>query len=162
MQRLITYITISCCLSFTGCVIAPDFSDVPEITFISFSKSQIKQGDLNNDSVFVTIEFTDGNGDIGAESNESTINMFVIDNRNGEIYDNVKLPKIPQDGAGNGVKGTIIFKMFNGCCLYEDGTPNCTAIPDATNDVTFDIYIKDNAENQSNTITTPPLTFLCQ
>ena len=135
-------------------------SDVPQITFVGFDRSSMVQGDLNTDSLFLTIDFTDGNGDIGSSSTSSDLNLFIYDNRNGEIYDNIKLPEIPQDGAGNGVKGTITLKIFNGCCLFTD-KPNCTVVPTEVNKLSFDIYMLDQAGNQSNTITTSVIDLIC-
>jgi hypothetical protein len=160
MKSIITKLIFFAFILLSGCINAPNFSDTPEIKFIGFSKSILAQGDINNDSTSIFLEFTDGDGDIGTPGNGNTLNLFVIDNRNGAIYDNIKLPQIPQEGANNGVKGTITVKLFNGCCLFDD-KPNCTVIPSESNEFTLDVYLIDNAGNQSNTITTTPLTFVC-
>lgn len=160
MKRFVPSLIFLIFVSITGCINAPNFSDTPEIEFISFSKSTLVQGDINNDSTFMTIEFTDGDGDIGTSATGTELNMFIIDNRNGAEYDKIKLPEIPKEGANNGVKGSITVKLFNGCCLFDD-KPNCTVVPSETNQITFDVYIIDNAGNQSNTITTTPLSLIC-
>jgi hypothetical protein len=147
-------------LCFIGCIKAPNISDTPTLSFISLSKSVMNQGDLNNDSIIVTLDFTDGDGDIGAPTNGTKPNLTVIDNRNGEIYDNIKLPLIPQEGAGNGVKGTIYLKLYNGCCLFDD-RPNCTQSPELSNQLSLDISIEDNAGNKSNVVTTSNIELRC-
>lgn len=147
-------------MSIIGCIKAPNINNTPTLTFVSLSKSVMDQGDLNNDSIIVTLDFTDGDGDIGAPINGSKPNLTVIDNRNGEIYDNIKLPLIPQEGAGNGVKGTIYLKLYTVCCLFDD-RPNCTQSPELTNQLSLDISIVDNAGNQSNIVTTSNIELRC-
>ncbi len=159
MKSIVIYIFIFGSL-ITGCINAPDFSNTPEITFIGFNKSTMLQGDLNTDSVTLIIDFTDGDGDIGSTATSSKLNLFIYDNRNGFVYDNIKLPEIPQDGAFNGVKGTIQLKLYNGCCLFDD-KPNCSVVPSESNELSFDIYMIDKAGNQSNTITTSVLELVC-
>lgn len=160
MKSILVYILIFSTIILSGCINAPDFSDTPSLTFIGFDKSSMVQGDLNTDSITIVIDFTDGNGDIGSKSNSSDINLFIFDNRNGEIYDNIKLPEIPQEGAFNGVKGTIRLKLYNGCCLFDD-KPNCTIVPTESNQLSFDIYLIDQGGNQSNTITTSDIELIC-
>lgn len=143
-----------------SCIKAPDISDVPTLEFIGFSKTIMNQGDLNNDSIFITLAFTDGDGDIGSALSFEGPNLFVIDNRNGETYDNIKIPQIPPEGAGNGVKGTIVLKIYNGCCLFDD-RPNCTQSPDISNQLSFDITLVDRGGNESNTITTSEIELRC-
>ncbi len=147
-------------LTTLSCVSAPEFGDTPKIEFVEFSKAAMNQGDLNNDSTTLILKFEDGDGDVGSSAQNGKVNLTIIDNRNNEIYDNIKLPKIPQDGAHNGVKGTMYIKLFTGCCLFND-KPNCTSFPQEQNKFTLDIYMIDDAGNQSNTITTDELTLLC-
>ena len=101
-----------------------------------------------------------GDGDIGSNSTSNQLNLFIYDNRNDFIYDNIKLPELPQDGAFNGVKGTIQLKIYNGCCIFDD-KPNCSVVPEVNQELSFDIYLIDNAGNQSNTITTSAIQLIC-
>ena len=148
------------CGVLLGCIKAPDYDDSPSLTFVSISKSTMVQGDFNTDSITLILDFTDGDGDIGAPGNSFATNLFVYDNRSGDIYDNIKLPLIPQKGANNGVEGTIFIKLYNACCLFDD-RPNCTPSPDLTNEFTLGIELKDNAGNVSNRVTTSPITLIC-
>ena len=142
------------------CQSAPDYSDTPIISFEAFSKSSMNQGSLNNDSVILTITFADGDGDVGSSDNER--NLFLTDSRTGEVYDRFRTPFIPEEGTGNGISGTIRINLFNTCCIFPDNIPPCES-PDLfpTNELSFDIYLMDRAGNKSNTITTEPITLLC-
>lgn len=144
-----------------GCTQDPGFSDVPEITFLSFSKTEMNQNSLNTDSLFLTFSFKDGDGDLGVEGSVSET-IIVKDNRTGETFDRFKLPEIPPVGAQNGIEGEITLKVFTTCCIFPDSTPPCLAPPDfPTNDLNFDIYMVDAAGNMSNTITTDFITLFC-
>ena len=143
-----------------SCIKAPDISDIPSLEFVGLSKNVMNQGDLNNDSIIVFLAFTDGNGDIGSSVSFEGPNLFVIDNRNGETYDNIKIPQIPPEGAGNGVKGTIQLKLYNGCCLFDD-RPNCTQSPEISNELSFNITLMDRAGNESNVVTTSNIELRC-
>ena len=56
-------------LAASGCYTEPNFPDVPQITFKSFSKypltAGVGVGQSKRDSLVITIGFTDGNGDLG-------------------------------------------------------------------------------------------------
>lgn len=144
---------------FIQCANAPDFTDEPEIEFISISKSSFNQGFFNEDSLILTISFQDGNGDIG---NDTTQNIVVIDNRTGDIYDRFVTPQIPEQGINNGVKGEVRMVLFNTCCIFPDGIPPCEIVPQyPTDEISFSIYMEDRAGNQSNTINTSTVTILC-
>lgn len=146
----------------SGCVTSPDYPIEPQIEFIGFSKSELEQGSLNNDSLTMIISFTDGDGDLGSPPETAEKNLFVIDNRTGEIFNSFKTPVIPEEGVGNGVSGEIRVLMFTTCCIFPDNIPPCES-PDLypSNEITFDVYIIDRAGNESNTITTPVVTLLC-
>lgn len=149
-------------ISISACVSSPDYPITPVIEFNGFSKSEMNQGSLNNDSIFLSISFTDGDGDIGHEGEDATRNLFVKDKRTGEFYDRFKVPKIPDEGVGNGVSGTIQILMYTTCCTFPDNIPPCESpalYP--TNELVFEVYMLDRAGNESNTITTPPITLLC-
>lgn len=147
-----------------SCANGPDYSDVPEIRFVSFSKAEMDQGLINDDSVIMTIYFQDGDGDIGFEDNNRDITL--IDNRTGDVYEQFKLPVVPIEGTGNGISGEIRIVVFNQCCVYPASTniPPCEENPPAefsSNDLSFDITLKDRAGNESNTITTSTITLNC-
>ncbi len=152
----------SCVYLITGCVKAPDFPPEPEINFIGFTKTSMNQGSLNNDSTFLTIGFQDGDGDIGHPTNSTMRNLFIIDKRTGNFFNQFKVPEIPEQGVGNGVTGEITVLMYTTCCIFPEFIPPCESPPQfPTNDVTFEVYLVDRAGNESNRIITEPITLLC-
>ncbi len=160
MFKYSLYITIIS-LIFASCVSSPDYSDIPEITFLSMSDNQMIQG-IGEDSLFLSFSFTDGDGDIGESANNNILNVTLIDNRTGEIYDRFKTPEIPQQGTGNGISGEVRLLVLTTCCIFPDGIPPCMSpVEYPTNELSFDIQLTDRAGNQSNVITTPSITLLC-
>ncbi|HMQ08163.1 MAG TPA: hypothetical protein PKC30_12745 [Saprospiraceae bacterium] len=145
-----------------SCVKAPDFPLEPEIDFVGFSKSTMNQGGLNNDSTFMTISFQDGDGDIGHPANSTMRSLFIIDKRTGNIYNQFKVPEIPEQGVGNGVRGEITVLMYTTCCIFPDLIPPCSAPSQfPTNDLSFEVYLVDRAGNESNRINTGIINLLC-
>jgi len=128
-----------------GCGSSSNFPKEPELTFISLSKSTMNQSALGPDFIFVTLEFTDGDGDIGSDTE---INLEVIDNRTGDNYDFFKVPTIPEPGANNG---------------KEPSNPAiiCDEVMVPENTFTLGINLTDRAGNKSNTVTTSPITLIC-
>ena len=73
-QNLSYTFIIAICIS--ACNQSSDFSDVPELTFISMSKDTLRQG-INSDTLFVTLGFKDGDGDISiSEDNPDKLKML--------------------------------------------------------------------------------------
>lgn len=144
-----------------GCVTAPDFSDRPELEFVSFSKTSVVQNSVAIDTVVLTLRFTDGDGNVGVPDGDPDQNIEVIDRRTGVRYASFSTPPIPEEGVGNGIDVTVRLLLLNDCCIFEDPSiPACTVL-DGTNDLSFDITIKDQDGNVSNTVTTPSLTLVC-
>jgi hypothetical protein len=161
MRFYFFYVVMSFCL--LSCVGSPDYSAIPNITNITLSKNQMNQSNIFEDSITLTIEFTDGDGDFGSASTSNENNIFVIDNRTSLLNDAFKAPFIPTQGSGNGVAGKIFIKMYSTCCI-TDNNPSCCfdnfGCPQS-NDLTYSVYIKDRAGNQSNTVITPNITLIC-
>lgn len=164
-SKLRYYLFLFSVLSIAACTNAPDFPLEPQIEFVGMSKSSMVQNSLNTDSIFISISFTDGDGDLGGVSPMSfNQNLFVIDNRTGENYDQFRIPEIPPEGATNGISGEIILRLFTTCCLFPEealAQPCDAPLDFPTNELTLDIYIMDRAGNRSNTVTTDPIVLLC-
>ncbi|HMP30601.1 MAG TPA: hypothetical protein PKD85_13430 [Saprospiraceae bacterium] len=153
---------IACFLSIISCSTSPNYSPIPELTFVGFDKVSMRQGSVNQDSISLIIDFKDGDGDIGSPSNDNSINLFVIDNRTNQNYDFFRLPAIPEKGANNGVEGRIFINLFSTCCIFSDGAPPCTRRADVpTNLVSLSVFMIDRAGNRSNTVVTSEFSLLC-
>jgi hypothetical protein len=164
IYKYIFLLLIFACIQYLSCINAPDYSDTPEIEFVSFSNLSMDQSPLNSDTTVLSISFTDGDGDIGFEMGATGENIFIIDNRTDEIFDRFRAPAIPPQGANNGVSGEINMVLLNTCCIFppQDSIPNCES-PDQypSNELSFTVYITDRAGNESNKIVTPAITLNC-
>lgn len=145
-----------------ACTNSPDFPISPVLEYVGASKTSMVQNSLNTDSIFIQINFTDGDGDIGDDADDLKQNLFLRDNRTGQFYDQFRIPEIPQQGAANGISGEVTIRLFTTCCLFPDGIPPCQAPPQyPTNELTIDIWLVDRAGNMSNIVTTDPIILLC-
>lgn len=145
-----------------GCVIAPKYSDIPEITFEGISKNIVDQGRIKDDSLYIRIKFTDGDGDIGDAQNKA--NIFMIDNRDRKMI-TYSMPFIPQKGVANGVSGTITIlhtTLFNVCCYYKNGDPCTIPAKPTTDTVKYKLYIEDRSGHRSNEIELQPIVINCK
>lgn len=157
-------ITLLLLLTFFGwrCLDAPNYPDTPYIEFLSNSKDTLEQGIFQEDSLIVTFRFEDGDGDIGRTDQDPENNIFFIDERTGTLDNTFGIPTIPEDGAGNGVEGTVKILLFSTCCIYADGSDPCMPNPNFPLDtVQYRIYIKDRADHKSNEILTSPIILRC-
>ena len=149
----------------SSCNPGPDYSVVPELSFIGMSKNTMNQG-INADTIFVTLGFIDGDGDISiSETNPNKLNLTVRDLRTGNISDKFLLPQIPVSGASNGITGELTVKMLSVCCVYPvlDSIPPCsvtTLYP--TNALVWEYTLTDDAGNVSNSVITNPINLSCQ
>ncbi len=151
-------------LWIAGCVKPPDYPDEPVIEFVGLSKSYLKQGSQNEDTLIVRFSFTDGDGDLGAPAGGSSEpNVFLIDSRDGYEGNRFQIPFIPEEGSGNGIRGTVDLKIYSTCCLFDDGTVPCGVSPSKPTDTLFyTLYIKDRAGHKSNEIQVGPIYLKCE
>ena len=156
------FIFIVC--SVFSCVKPTEYSDTPTLEFVGFSKLTMNQGAFEEDSVIMTLFFTDGDGDFGTEAKKSESNIFVKDLRTNQTLRQYKAPFVPLEGAGNGISGKISIRLFSTCCIFPQvsGIPPCERPKQyPVNDLSMEVYIKDRSGKQSNTIVTPPLKLNC-
>jgi len=145
--------------SVTSCTSPSDFSEIPEIEFNGFNKGTLLQGSQNQDTILLQIGFRDGDGDIGSQQN---LNIEVKDLRlENSVPFTFLIPEIPEQGAENGISGTMDIRIFSVCCFQ--GSVSCQPFPDMPEDeLRFSVQITDNAGNKSNIIETEPIRLLCQ
>ena len=146
---------------FIGCVDPPDFPVEPQIDFIGMSKDSMQQSVFQEDSIIISISYTDGDGDLG--HNDTTRDAFFIDTRSGFLENAFILPFVPEEGAGNGISGEIAFKLYTTCCVYPNNViPPCVPSSQYPIDtLIFEVYIRDRAGHESNRIFTDPIILLC-
>lgn len=132
-----------------SCTDEDTYPITPEIKFKSL---EIFQNVSQLDSVVLTFSFTDGDGDIGSVTTDSlSRDVFVkfYELRNGVFipFDdpfgafNYRVPYLEPRGNNKSLKGDIRINVD-----YNVLQPNDT--------VKYELYLKDRAGHQSNTITT--------
>jgi len=159
-----TIIPFLALLFILSCTKPPDYPDEPVIKFNRLSKNTVKAGLGSPDSLMITFDFTDGDGDIGNEDNG--VNVQFKDLRDNSEFLTFSVPFIPVQGANNGISGEISIILDLNipiCCITPEGTGNCfPPFLIARDTVVYEIYIEDRAGNQSNKIQTDPIFLLCQ
>ncbi|MGB0918413.1 MAG: hypothetical protein ACPGU4_12545, partial [Flavobacteriales bacterium] len=69
-------------LAVSACNIAPGVSEIPEIAFESVVPNTVTE---YQDSLYFTISYRDGDGDLG-QNNTQEDNLFIEDSRNQVTY----------------------------------------------------------------------------
>lgn len=127
---------------------AEPISDTPSIEFISITPNPaIKY----QDEIEVTIQYTDGDGDLG-ENKPDVKNAFITDSRNNVTYQ-FRIPQQAPDDAKITIKSQLTFRLAPQGFIDDNNTSETTK---------YSIHIVDRAGNESNTIETTTLTINTQ
>jgi len=141
-----------------SCTQPPDYPDEPVIKFERLSKSIMQQGNLLQDSLLLTISFTDGDGDLGDE--ENNVHIRLKDKRINLESATFSIPLIPEQGSGNGISGDINMVVFTSCCILDNRT--CEPFAELPVDtLIYEIQIEDRAGNLSNIVESDPIYLRC-
>lgn len=144
-----------------ACQSTDDYSIIPSIKYIGVTKSALIQGDLNQDSLWLTFSFQDGDGDLAYSANSIEKDIFLYDKRLGLLLDSYKIPELANTN-GNSLEGSMQILIYTTCCLFKDNIPPCSAPPQyPTDTLLFEIYIKDRAGHESNRISSQPIILYC-
>jgi hypothetical protein len=147
-----------------ACVNPPDYPDTPVIKYLGVNKIQVNQDNrplLAEDTLSIRFSFTDGDGDL---SLNDTTDVFLYDSRFPSLANPYKIPTIPLDGTGNGIRGEITINILssNRICCIENGFP-CPSNPQNPVDTfSYEIQIRDRAGNLSNRIRTETIDIICR
>lgn len=143
IYRSVSYLFCACIL-LSSCGKDDDLiSEVPQIEFVSLNPTMVNESE---GPIYFTVSYTDGDGDLG-ENTPDVKNLFLKDLRNNIEYE-YRLQQLAPDGSSIAIKGTFEIELNN------------TSIIDGSNQQTFsyEIRVIDRAGNQSNIITSTPLT----
>jgi len=169
MKKLFPFAIVALFFAFQYCVQPPDYPLEPVIEYVGLSKNLMQQGTGNEDFLFVTFSFTDGDGDLGYPETDPTASVFIRDSRDSFGKPPLQLPYVEPQGAGNGISGEIMIKLPTVCCIYIDpiDPDNKLACEDVPSTMTFDTFhyfikIRDRAGHESNEIKTEAITLKCQ
>ena len=146
----------------SSCIKKDEFPIIPHIEFDSFTKINNNMG--YDDKGILAISFTDGDGDMGLNTEETSppydtssiyyYNFFItyFEKQNGEFVEvelpftnNSRIPLLNSSGKDKPLKGKIEIELF---------INNYTSPFDT---IRFDVFVVDRALNHSNTITTPDI-----
>ncbi|MDD5570839.1 MAG: hypothetical protein PHD97_06740 [Bacteroidales bacterium] len=160
---LFVLIAISAVL-YLSCKKKSPYPSTPAIELRSFEK--IPNGTSIDDKGYLTISFTDGDGDLGLDSYDTNppfdksssnyFNYFIRfkEKQNGNFVDitdslpmtlNARFPRIESKTKNKSLKGYIELEIF----INNYESPFDT--------VEFDVYIMDRALHKSNVISTPEI-----
>lgn len=148
-QNLITLIfSLFSSLFIAGCFSKPDFSFTPEISNARIVRIPIGTPLTPQDSLILTIDFKDGNGDLGLFA-EERIRADTLAGLPASPYQQFFYTK---DSAGNDIDSTanpFHFNYFLKVYRQEDGAFNEIIFPDGvTFNGGFQPLFEDNNENE--------------
>ncbi|MBC6989084.1 hypothetical protein [Hymenobacter sp. BT491] len=160
----------------TSCIEPPNYPDEPSIEFKSIQSQRVDKITGTYDTITVSVNFKDGNGDLGLSSDEKNppysdrdsqgkVNIFKdnyffepqIYNESSKAFEpialpnpdnnyNSRFPRLAPDNRSAPLKGTLSF----GQKFFVGTFP-----PGAT--VRFQVSIADRALHVSNKVTTDPI-----
>lgn len=127
----------------SGCKKEIVISEVPEITLVTVTPTSITE---YQDSIVFEVYYRDGNGDLG-ENDPDAENLFIKDNRINVTHA-YRISELAPTGSNIAIQGTLNVVLNN------------TGITDGSNQqtATFDVWVVDRANNQSNIETSSAIT----
>jgi hypothetical protein len=140
-MRILTYILIV--LLLFSCKKDDVLNVAPTVTFQSISPLTAQE---YIDDIIITISYADEDGDLG-ENSPDIDNLSIEDSRNGIVY-HFRIPQLAPNNNEISIEGNFNIKI-NGSGITNSST---------SQQVNYDIYVKDRAGNKSNTITTSSIT----
>ena len=144
-MRIVLFIAIISILT-TSCNKKTKMANVPKLTFKAMDRSTVQAG--SEEDVNISFLFEDGDGNIGFGTN----NLFFKDSRDTALIPYM-IPNIPDKfNPESGLKGVILVQFPAAFLLLRTDT-----LHKESDTLTWDIYLKDQAGNMSNTITTTQL-----
>lgn len=150
---------------FVSCFKKANYSSIPEIKYLDFTKKQDTKG--IDQTGILRLEFIDGDGDIGMDESDTFppfdlesnyyYNCFIkyFEKQNGffkevvlPINYNIRIPYLTPKGQSKSIKGELKVELFI-------NNPDPSHLKYDT--ICFDVYILDRNLNKSNVIRTPEL-----
>jgi hypothetical protein len=144
------------CLLLAACQTIPEYPAIPSISYGSAYFQEFPQTDY----IFLSVNFKDGDGDLGLDSEDlpsrdsaDRFNIFpVLLRKNGDTYDTLReisyagtFPRLRESSVAGPIEGTLQYKLGSLNFFNEDSSI-----------AKIRIYIRDRAGNTSNIIETPP------
>lgn len=126
----------------------PTIGDIPEIQLLQVTPTTARQ---YVDSIAFTIQYLDGNGDLG-NADPDIPSVKLVDNRDPDllIFEYHLSPRTPE-GADLAIQGELTIVLANSILLDDSNQSETT---------TFSISITDRAGNESNQVETGTITII--
>ena len=136
-------------IAFTigACNLAPGVSETPEISFESVTPDVVTE---YQDSLYFTISYRDGDGDLG-ENNTDDNNLFIEDSRNQVAY-GFRIQQLAPDNATIAIQGNINVTLPNTAIINGSESES----------VSYTIWVVDRAGNESNRVNSSTVTVNAQ
>lgn len=132
-----------------------EYSNIPALEFVNISKLTLNQE--QKDSVYITIKFADGDGDLVSDFK----NLKIYDSRDNSIIDSIKIQNPGLFTDGEYQSGELTFMLKSSCCIYNDSM-KCGTHPTILEDeMIYKINAIDKSGNESNTIESPRILLNC-
>ncbi len=158
MQRkVVFFFLIASILVLVSCK-KKEYPKEPILSFKSIAKTSMKQN--GQDSTVLIFSYTDGDGDIGSDSDD---NIFLRDSRNQQLLATYRFPNEVDGKEGEYRKGELQLIVYSGCCIYSDSLyaacmPNPNQIQDT---MRYSIEVIDKAGNRSNILLSDKILLEC-
>ena len=130
-------------------------SEIPHINFLALQPDSVRPGSLK-DTLYLSFDFTDGNGDLGNDPASGNYDVFLKDSRDTAFpIMRYFFPPIPDDARDpiEGLRGQGVITIRG--VTIPIRTDTLHALHGDT--LTLDMWIKDQAGHSSDTITTTPI-----
>lgn len=137
------WILVGILLVLSACEKSSEISAVPEISFESVAPQTVTE---YQDSLYFTISYRDGDGDLG-QNNTDENNLFLQDSRNQVTY-GFRIRQLAPTNAQIAIEGKLHVTLPNTALIYNSTTES----------VTYTIWVVDRAGNQSNQVSSSAIT----
>ena len=146
MKRTL-WIVIGLLSTLSACDKLTAISEVPEIVFESVVPNVVTE---YQDSLYFTVSYRDGNGDLG-ENNTDNNNLFIQDSRNQVTY-GFRIQQLAPDNSDIAIQGNLNVTLPN-TAIINGG---------ASESVSYSIWVVDRAGNESNRVSSSTVTVNAQ
>jgi hypothetical protein len=133
--------------ALSACTKLTEISEVPEIAFQSVVPNVVTE---YQDSLYFTVSYRDGNGDLG-ENNTDNNNLFIEDSRNQVTY-GFRIQQLAPNNSDIAIQGNLNVTLPN-TAIINGG---------ASESVSYSIWVVDRAGNESNRVSSSTVTVNAQ
>ncbi len=139
-------------LGISACKKAPSGNNAPSISFVSMKPNTVISGS-SKDTVFIQFNVSDKDGDLGNDAGSGNYDIYIKDSRDNAPAQGLPFPTIPADISENkeGISGVCTIRMYASLFLIARSDPQHKN----EDTLTYEIYVKDKAQHESNRIKTP-------